>query len=130
MLTQRLLSFRPTKARMQKVANISIGLSLLMYFISALFGYLTFYSKPGRTHLSGSEPCSVRRRFIILLLLGHVESELLLGYGVYLPRDIMVMTVRLAILLSVLLTIPLIHFPVSAPDRPRLGNSLLARSQV
>lgn len=76
---------RPTKARMQKVANISIGLSLLLYFISALFGYLTFYS--------------------------HVESELLLGYGLYLPRDIMVMTVRLAILLSVLLTIPLIHFP-------------------
>ncbi|KAM4723611.1 putative sodium-coupled neutral amino acid transporter 6 [Anableps anableps] len=76
---------RPTKTRMQNVANISIGLSFLLYFISALFGYLTFYS--------------------------HVESELLLGYGVYLPRDIMVMTVRLAILLSVLLTVPLIHFP-------------------
>ncbi|XP_036006826.1 probable sodium-coupled neutral amino acid transporter 6 isoform X2 [Fundulus heteroclitus] len=76
---------RPTKARMQNVANISIGLSFLLYFISALFGYLTFYD--------------------------NVESELLLGYGVYLPRDIMVMTVRLAILLSVLLTVPLIHFP-------------------
>uniref|UniRef100_A0A3Q2P494 Solute carrier family 38 member 6 n=1 Tax=Fundulus heteroclitus TaxID=8078 RepID=A0A3Q2P494_FUNHE len=76
---------RPTKARMQNVANISIGLSFLLYFVSALFGYLTFYD--------------------------NVESELLLGYGVYLPRDIMVMTVRLAILLSVLLTVPLIHFP-------------------
>uniref|UniRef100_A0A3B5LKW3 Solute carrier family 38 member 6 n=1 Tax=Xiphophorus couchianus TaxID=32473 RepID=A0A3B5LKW3_9TELE len=76
---------RPTKTRMQNVANISIGLSFLLYFISALFGYLTFYS--------------------------HVESELLRGYDVYLPRDIMVMTVRLAILLSVLLTVPLIHFP-------------------
>ncbi|XP_054909388.1 probable sodium-coupled neutral amino acid transporter 6 [Poeciliopsis prolifica] len=76
---------RPTKTRMQNVANISIGLSFLLYFISALFGYLTFYS--------------------------HVASELLLGYDVYLPRDILVMTVRLAILLSVLLTVPLIHFP-------------------
>ncbi|MED6241261.1 hypothetical protein ATANTOWER_005437 [Ataeniobius toweri] len=76
---------RPTKARMQKVANISIGLSFLLYFTSALFGYLTFY--------------------------GHVASELLLGYGRYLPRDIMVMTVRLAILVSVVLTVPLIHFP-------------------
>ncbi|XP_072221676.1 probable sodium-coupled neutral amino acid transporter 6 [Leuresthes tenuis] len=76
---------RPTKARMQKVSNISIGLSFLLYFISALFGYLTFYN--------------------------HVDSELLLGYDAYLPRDIMVMTVRLAILLAVLLTVPLIHFP-------------------
>uniref|UniRef100_A0A2I4CUT4 Sodium-coupled neutral amino acid transporter 6 n=1 Tax=Austrofundulus limnaeus TaxID=52670 RepID=A0A2I4CUT4_AUSLI len=76
---------RPSKTRMQNVSNIGIGLSFLLYFISALFGYLTFY--------------------------GHVESELLLGYKTYLPRDIMVMTVRVAILLSVLLTVPLIHFP-------------------
>nr|XP_046268285.1 probable sodium-coupled neutral amino acid transporter 6 [Scatophagus argus] len=76
---------RPTKGRMQNVANVSISLSFLLYLISAVFGYLTFYA--------------------------HVGSELLLSYGVYLPRDIMVMTVRLAILLSVLLTVPLIHFP-------------------
>lgn len=76
---------RPTKARMQNVTNVGISLSFLLYLISALFGYLTFYA--------------------------HVESELLLGYDMYLPRDIMVMTVRLAILLSVLLTVPLIHFP-------------------
>ncbi|XP_026008330.1 putative sodium-coupled neutral amino acid transporter 6 isoform X3 [Astatotilapia calliptera] len=76
---------RPTKARMQKVTNIGISLSFLLYFISALFGYLTFYA--------------------------HVESELLLSYDAYLPRDTMVIAVRLAILLSVLLTVPLIHFP-------------------
>ncbi|XP_030574644.1 putative sodium-coupled neutral amino acid transporter 6 [Archocentrus centrarchus] len=76
---------RPTKTRMQNVANIGISLSFLLYFISALFGYLTFYS--------------------------NVDSELLLGYDAYLPRDMMVITVRLAILLSVLLTVPLIHFP-------------------
>ncbi|XP_056283166.1 probable sodium-coupled neutral amino acid transporter 6 isoform X3 [Pseudoliparis swirei] len=76
---------RPTKARMQNITNISIGLSFLLYLISALFGYLTFYA--------------------------HVDSELLLGYDAYMPRDIMVMVVRLAILLAVLLTVPLIHFP-------------------
>uniref|UniRef100_A0A672ZPI1 Solute carrier family 38 member 6 n=1 Tax=Sphaeramia orbicularis TaxID=375764 RepID=A0A672ZPI1_9TELE len=76
---------RPTKARMQNVTNVGISLSFLLYLISALFGYLTFYA--------------------------HVESELLLSYDRYLPRDVLVMTVRLAILLSVLLTVPLIHFP-------------------
>uniref|UniRef100_A0A671WPH9 Solute carrier family 38 member 6 n=1 Tax=Sparus aurata TaxID=8175 RepID=A0A671WPH9_SPAAU len=76
---------RPSKKRMQNVTNVSIGLSFLLYVISALFGYLTFYA--------------------------HVDSELLLGYDTYLPRDIMVMTVRLAILVSVLLTVPLIQFP-------------------
>ncbi|XP_046693797.1 probable sodium-coupled neutral amino acid transporter 6 isoform X2 [Silurus meridionalis] len=76
---------RPTKQRMQKVANVSISLSFLVYLVSALFGYLTFY--------------------------GQVDSELLRGYDVYLPHDVLVMSVRLAILLAVLLTVPLIHFP-------------------
>ncbi|XP_061824846.1 probable sodium-coupled neutral amino acid transporter 6 isoform X3 [Nerophis lumbriciformis] len=76
---------RPTKTKMQNVTNVSISLSFLLYLISALFGYLTFYA--------------------------HVDSELLLGYDAYMPRDIMVMTVRLAILIAVLLTVPLIHFP-------------------
>lgn len=30
---------------MQNVANTAIALSFLIYFISALFGYLTFYGK-------------------------------------------------------------------------------------
>ncbi|XP_043110817.1 probable sodium-coupled neutral amino acid transporter 6 [Puntigrus tetrazona] len=76
---------RPTKKRMQNVANVSIFLSFVVYLISALFGYLTFYT--------------------------HVESELLLGYDIYLRRDVVVMSVRLAILLAVLFTVPLIHFP-------------------
>ncbi|XP_074517727.1 putative sodium-coupled neutral amino acid transporter 6 [Sebastes fasciatus] len=76
---------RPTKAKMQKITNVSISLSFLVYLISALFGYLTFYDQ--------------------------VDSELLLGYDTYMPRDIMVMVVRLAILFSVLLTVPLIQFP-------------------
>uniref|UniRef100_A0A4W5RGN5 Solute carrier family 38 member 6 n=1 Tax=Hucho hucho TaxID=62062 RepID=A0A4W5RGN5_9TELE len=76
---------RPSKKRMQNVTNVSISLSFLLYLISALFGYLTFYR--------------------------HVDSELMLSYDTYLPRDVLVMAVRLAILLAVLLTVPLIHFP-------------------
>ncbi|KAI3367716.1 hypothetical protein L3Q82_026550 [Scortum barcoo] len=76
---------RPTKSRMQNIANISIGISFLFYLILALFGYLTFYA--------------------------YVESELLLGYDEFIPRDIMVMTVRLAILFAFLLAVPIILFP-------------------
>ncbi|KAM6961272.1 putative sodium-coupled neutral amino acid transporter 6 [Aplochiton taeniatus] len=76
---------RPSKERMQNVANVSIILSFLVYLTSALFGYLTFY--------------------------GQVNSELLLSYDAYMPRDIMIMTVRLATLLAVLTTVPIIHFP-------------------
>nr|XP_014340888.1 PREDICTED: probable sodium-coupled neutral amino acid transporter 6 isoform X3 [Latimeria chalumnae] len=42
-----------------------------------------------------------------------VDSELLQDYSKYLPHDVVIMTVRLSILLAVLLTVPLIHFPVS-----------------
>lgn len=76
---------RPTKKKMQNVANVGISLSFLVYLVSSLFGYLTFYE--------------------------HVDSELMLGYDRYLPHDMLVMSVRLAILLAVLLTVPLIHFP-------------------
>ncbi|XP_054828474.1 probable sodium-coupled neutral amino acid transporter 6 [Eublepharis macularius] len=75
----------PSKSRMQKVANTGIGLSFLVYLLSALFGYLTFYDR--------------------------VDSELLQGYSKYLPHDTVIMTVKIGILLAVLLTVPLIHFP-------------------
>ncbi|XP_029806421.1 probable sodium-coupled neutral amino acid transporter 6 isoform X3 [Suricata suricatta] len=75
----------PSKKRMQNATNTAIGLSFLIYFISALFGYLTFYDK--------------------------VASELLQGYSKYLPHDVVVMVVKLCILFAVLLTVPLIHFP-------------------
>uniref|UniRef100_A0A3Q2HFY2 Solute carrier family 38 member 6 n=1 Tax=Equus caballus TaxID=9796 RepID=A0A3Q2HFY2_HORSE len=75
----------PSKKRMQNVTNTAVALSFLIYFVSALFGYLTFYDK--------------------------VASELLQGYSKYLPHDVVVMTVKLCILFAVLLTVPLIHFP-------------------
>ncbi|KAJ7413117.1 putative sodium-coupled neutral amino acid transporter 6 [Pitangus sulphuratus] len=40
-----------------------------------------------------------------------VDSELLRGYSRYLPHDMVIMTVKVAILFAVLLTVPLIHFP-------------------
>lgn len=113
---------------MQNVANVSISLSMLLYLVSAIFGYLTFYGRTPR-HLtaitqpqafltldppppSNPTPHPPHTR-LLYHLVAHVDSELLLGYDKYLPHDVMVMTVRLAILLSVLLTVPLIHFPVS-----------------
>lgn len=37
--------FSPTKKKMQHVANISIAVMYIMYFLAALFGYLTFYGE-------------------------------------------------------------------------------------
>ncbi len=34
--------FSPTKAKMQHISNISIGVMYIMYLLAALFGYLTF----------------------------------------------------------------------------------------
>ncbi|XP_041070806.1 probable sodium-coupled neutral amino acid transporter 6 isoform X3 [Carcharodon carcharias] len=76
---------RPSKSRMQKAVNIGITLSFSVYMLSALFGYLTFYGK--------------------------VDSQLLHSYSQYLPRDTLIMSVRICILFSVLLTVPLINFP-------------------
>lgn len=42
-----------------------------------------------------------------------MDSELLQGYSRYLPHDNVIVTVKLGILLAVLMTVPLIHFPVS-----------------
>ncbi|XP_054055858.1 probable sodium-coupled neutral amino acid transporter 6 isoform X1 [Rissa tridactyla] len=78
----------PSKSRMQNVTVTGIGLSFLIYFMSALFGYLTFYGKYDK-----------------------VDSELLQGYSRYLPHDTVIMSVKVAILFAVLLTVPLIHFP-------------------
>lgn len=87
------------------------------WFTSSLHSLAT---SPSTVSLQGHKSLSNRRiatldlhLYTCLLLIAHVDSELLLGYDKYLPRDIMVMTVRLAMLLSVLLTVPLIHFPVS-----------------
>uniref|UniRef100_A0A672JGU3 Sodium-coupled neutral amino acid transporter 3-like n=1 Tax=Salarias fasciatus TaxID=181472 RepID=A0A672JGU3_SALFA len=75
-----------TKKRMQTVANISIMAMFVMYLLTALFGYLTFY--------------------------GAVESELLHTYSRVDPLDVLVLCVRLAVLVAVTLTVPVVLFPI------------------
>ncbi|XP_072571320.1 sodium-coupled neutral amino acid transporter 5-like [Paramormyrops kingsleyae] len=77
--------WKPTKKRMQRVANISVLAMFLMYLLTAVFGYLTFYDK--------------------------VESELLYTYKGD-SADHLILCVRLAVLMAVTLTVPVIIFPI------------------
>lgn len=75
-----------SKQKMQRVSNISIAVMYCMYFLAALFGYLTFY--------------------------GHVESELLHTYSQVDTFDTLILCVRVAVLIAVTLTVPIVLFPV------------------
>ncbi|KFP22225.1 sodium-coupled neutral amino acid transporter 4 [Egretta garzetta] len=75
-----------SRKRMQNVSNISITGMLVMYLLAALFGYLTFY--------------------------GEVEDELLHTYTKVYTFDTLLLSVRLAVLMAVTLTVPLVLFPV------------------
>ncbi|XP_074930228.1 LOW QUALITY PROTEIN: sodium-coupled neutral amino acid transporter 3 [Cottoperca gobio] len=88
-----------TKKRMQNVANVSILAMFVMYLLTALFGYLTFY--------------------------GDVESELLHTYSRVDALDVLFLCVRLAVLVAVTLTVPVVLFPIRRallqiffPERP------------
>ncbi|XP_032114469.1 sodium-coupled neutral amino acid transporter 5 isoform X1 [Sapajus apella] len=74
---------RPSQRRMQAVANVSIGSMFCMYGLTATFGYLTFYSS--------------------------VEAEMLHMYS---RKDPLILCVRLAVLLAVTLTVPVVLFPI------------------
>lgn len=74
------------KKRMQTVANISIMAMFVMYLLTATFGYLTFY--------------------------GEVEEELLHTYIAVDQLDTLVLCVRLAVLVAVTLTVPVVLFPI------------------
>ncbi|KAM9524442.1 sodium-coupled neutral amino acid transporter 3-like isoform 2-T2 [Salvelinus alpinus] len=76
----------PTQKRMQHVSNLSILVMYTMYFLAALFGYLTFYGK--------------------------TETELLHTYSRIDPYDTLILCVRLAVLTAVTLTVPIVLFPV------------------
>nr|DBA21304.1 TPA: hypothetical protein GDO54_017971 [Pyxicephalus adspersus] len=77
---------RATKSRMQNVANVSIFAMFIMYLMTAIFGYLTFY--------------------------GDVESEMLHTYMTVDPLDKLMLTVRVAVLVAVTLTVPVVLFPI------------------
>uniref|UniRef100_A0A8C8DNF4 Solute carrier family 38 member 3b n=1 Tax=Oryzias sinensis TaxID=183150 RepID=A0A8C8DNF4_9TELE len=82
----KISDFSPSKKKMQKVSNISILVMYTMYFLAALFGYLTFYDK--------------------------VEPELLHTYSRIDPYDTLILCVRVAVLTAVTLTVPIVLFPV------------------
>lgn len=42
-----LLCHSPSKRKMQHISNLSISVMYVMYFLAALFGYLTFYGMAG-----------------------------------------------------------------------------------
>ncbi|XP_055104775.1 sodium-coupled neutral amino acid transporter 4 isoform X3 [Hylobates moloch] len=75
-----------SRRKMQTVSNISITGMLVMYLLAALFGYLTFY--------------------------GEVEDELLHAYSKVYTFDIPLLMVRLAVLVAVTLTVPIVLFPI------------------
>ncbi|MGH0129449.1 UNVERIFIED_CONTAM: hypothetical protein FKN15_018500 [Acipenser sinensis] len=75
-----------SRKKMQNVSNISITAMLVMYMFSALFGYLTFY--------------------------GNVEAELLHTFTKVYRFDTLLLMVRLAVLIAVTLTVPIVLFPV------------------
>ncbi|XP_024119657.1 sodium-coupled neutral amino acid transporter 3 [Oryzias melastigma] len=76
----------PTKRRMQNIGNVSILGMFVMYFFTAVFGYLTFY--------------------------GNTEAELLHTYSKVDPLDTLILCVRLAVLVAVTLTVPVVLFPI------------------
>lgn len=75
-----------SRRRMMNVSKISFFAMFLMYLLAALFGYLTFYE--------------------------HVESELLHTYSSIVGTDIILLVVRLAVLVAVTLTVPVVIFPI------------------
>uniref|UniRef100_A0A6I8NHR8 Solute carrier family 38 member 5 n=1 Tax=Ornithorhynchus anatinus TaxID=9258 RepID=A0A6I8NHR8_ORNAN len=75
-----------SKKRMQGVANMSILSMFFMYGLTAIFGYLTFYGK--------------------------VEAEMLHTYSQVNQKDLLILCVRLAVLMAVTLTVPVVLFPI------------------
>lgn len=51
------MSCSPSKKKMQCISNISITVMYLMYFLAALFGYLTFYGEPSGRGLGLAQLC-------------------------------------------------------------------------
>uniref|UniRef100_A0A672KZM2 Sodium-coupled neutral amino acid transporter 3-like n=1 Tax=Sinocyclocheilus grahami TaxID=75366 RepID=A0A672KZM2_SINGR len=89
----------PTKRRMQAIANVSILGMFVMYLLTAIFGYLTFYL--------------------------NTEAELLHTYSKVDPLDTLILCVRVAVLVAVTLTVPVVLFPIRRallqllfPDKP------------
>jgi len=71
--------------QMKKIAGTSIGSCFTLYFIASLFGYLTFFN--------------------------YVQSELLMTYNHTDPTNALTLIVRICVIIGVILTLPLVHYP-------------------
>ncbi|CAG5084637.1 Oidioi.mRNA.OKI2018_I69.PAR.g10698.t1.cds [Oikopleura dioica] len=76
---------QPSKKKMQYVSTISIGLVFIMYLLASLFGYLTFKNATG--------------------------PELFVMYSGYMPDDRLILFGRLMVLICVIFSAPLLHYP-------------------
>jgi len=76
---------QPSKQKMQYVSTISIGLVFIMYLLASLFGYLTFKNVTG--------------------------PELFVMYSGFMPDDTLILVGRLMVLICVIFSAPLLHFP-------------------
>merc|ERR1739848_352813 len=76
---------QPSKQKMQYVSTISIGLVFIMYLLASLFGYLTFKNVTG--------------------------PELFVMYSGFMPDDKLILVGRLMVLICVIFSAPLLHFP-------------------
>jgi sodium-coupled neutral amino acid transporter 3 len=74
-----------SKQKMQYVSTISIGLVFIMYLLASLFGYLTFKNVTG--------------------------PELFVMYSGYMPDDKIILVGRLMVLICVIFSAPLLHYP-------------------
>lgn len=70
---------------MKKVAATSLASCFLLYFLASLFGYSTFYN--------------------------YVQSELLMTYNHTDPSNVLTLIVRACVIIGVILTLPIVHFP-------------------
>uniref|UniRef100_G3UJ20 Amino acid transporter transmembrane domain-containing protein n=1 Tax=Loxodonta africana TaxID=9785 RepID=G3UJ20_LOXAF len=87
---------QPSQRRMQAIASVSTGAMFCTYGLTATFGYLTFYSS--------------------------VQPEMLHMYS---QKDLLILSVYLAVLLAVTLTVPVVLFPI-----PRALQQLLFPSKA
>ena len=87
--------------KIQYVSTISIGLVFIMYLLASLFGYLTFKV----------------RDISLILCLPHLTlqnvtgPELFVMYSGYMPDDKLILVGRLMVLICVIFSAPLLHYP-------------------
>ncbi|KAK2497910.1 hypothetical protein MC885_020754 [Smutsia gigantea] len=90
-----------SQKKMQMVSNISFFPMFVMYLLTAVFGYLTFYGRPADALCSLRCPAPTS---------GNVQSDLLHKYRS--RDDVLVLTVRPAVVVAVILAVPVLFFTV------------------